>query len=1546
MPPADAGDSSPLSPPADAGDPSPLSPPAFGALPGSCSTAPCLGDRVAQCLFSVFARDIPRRGKPDEATGEWTVLAGFALEEVPPDQDAQAHAQNEGESSNRRSREEQNGGGRGRKSLPQREDERLRSSFAPEDETCLSSASDAGEEKTALVAVNHLQQLPSCSRSSPSFSPSNSSVFHPLVVATGSRCIGRCRLVPPAHMPSQGDEKARPHWKHGSADLKTVCASESLPRKSACGHASNGDVASIPPVSSFSSPNASLGEPTEPGVHAQAEQPESAEDHTTTPSKKTRRASSPSDGGDRLVPFHAGPGTAMIPETEQPAGDSSPSSKTPMATERADENATGKRGAGTKRASEAQPSQPSPSPRLSCSPCSGSSSSACASSSSASASLSGSASRSESAARSACSGGQQRPGCVDGSASVPREHRKRTHGCAVPPPDTLAGDDANPGTEIEAETEASLSSPVPPEVYRQWMQGSCVSVHDSHAEVLARRSLKRYLVLGMLSQLHAFLSEVRERTLQVDAFLTRLLRRDRDARARGPQQNRGNATAKVQEETQKFLEEGEHAMCTRTNSQGERPSGGEAQQVQELDKTEDGANRVANENLNTHAEDERRLVDDFPAAVHALSLLLLHPFPSSLALLSPSHSVFSLPLPGTGEPDRSPEVCSGAKSWIELVPLALRFRTRKGMRLHFYASMAPCGDAAVAPRDEEQESKDAGDKGREGQNAEAKGEGEERGEKSGAIHGRPQAVGKGPHDERNAARSAEANAAGHATEAAKRAGGEEGSGGCPGEFQGPGKGGRNQCVASRGKENEEGDTLPVRDSGSEKLCEARKVNEQRGQSPSVPFRFRPTGAKPVSAEERVDEKTSLQTSGKDLLSVQKRGLLRFKPGRSDLPSHLRSLSLSCSDKIWSWNCLGWGGAVLSTCLTSPLFPFAITIGEPSVSLSALESSLLFRHAWDNDVGRGHAAEPQASLDQPFPHSQRYCLHRRDVPRLVKTTAATLFSASREAAERRRLVTTGERLAVSPEARQQAVREEKRESAGKNASLAGNRHGNNLGKETIGERRLTHELERHEAEARNGEGRQGDGSTSMRDRSGFLGHTPPADSKVEVALENPEGRAAPSKGLSSAASCSKKQRKTKEWEGKCSLPPVRSSGLSIAWHRPPSSEFPRRYEALLSLASRPTGAGLSEDASASVESHRMPAKPRVDLRPKRVFQGDAEAREREHARGQNRSQRSCTRAKALCETGSCEQVRTSSSRSPVAPELASDVAVDCVSPDKRAGAGDKKISLSPPASHAGCLTPHALPGSENGTGVAESTGGWEASDREAERDTPVCVCRAASLKAFHEVTVGRSGLLHRSVQKRAANCSYFHSDLCKANLARMYLHLTRLRTEDLPKLLGTALAALATAVEELEHCTSLFATRNVVETGRKVLDEARRRGLGSQGLEHAPFGRTVAATQEKRLPSVAEGAESSAITYGSLKALSVEYQKRKGEWRACDGGWQRKGPSFQLPMPRADSTADPLDFIVENFCLDPPTRLTDGFGNAQRTQRHASAETETQCHARG
>ena len=73
-------------------------------------------------------------------------------------------------------------------------------------------------------------------------------------------------------------------------------------------------------------------------------------------------------------------------------------------------------------------------------------------------------------------------------------------------------------------------------------------------------------------------------------------------------------------------------------------------------------------------------------------------------------------------------------------------------------------------------------------------------------------------------------------------------------------------------------------------------------------------------------------------------LLRTKPARRDIKAHLRSSSMSCSDKFARWMSLGMEGGLLAPFLQSSIYISGLVVGEDSgacqgAQLSALNRSL-------------------------------------------------------------------------------------------------------------------------------------------------------------------------------------------------------------------------------------------------------------------------------------------------------------------------------------------------------------------------------------------------------------------------------------------------------------------------------------------------------------------------------------------------------------------------------------------------------------------------------
>lgn len=90
----------------------------------------------------------------------------------------------------------------------------------------------------------------------------------------------------------------------------------------------------------------------------------------------------------------------------------------------------------------------------------------------------------------------------------------------------------------------------------------------------------------------------------------------------------------------------------------------------------------------------------------------------------------------------------------------------------------------------------------------------------------------------------------------------------------------------------------------------------------------------ISEDENMTGAKLLKTDEKDLMS-QNIGEIRTKPGRG-----IRTLSVSCSDKISRWNVLGIQGAMLMSMLEEPIYLKSFTIGDGVIfNVEAMERSL-------------------------------------------------------------------------------------------------------------------------------------------------------------------------------------------------------------------------------------------------------------------------------------------------------------------------------------------------------------------------------------------------------------------------------------------------------------------------------------------------------------------------------------------------------------------------------------------------------------------------------
>ncbi|KAL7446512.1 hypothetical protein ACHAXM_010227 [Skeletonema potamos] len=71
--------------------------------------------------------------------------------------------------------------------------------------------------------------------------------------------------------------------------------------------------------------------------------------------------------------------------------------------------------------------------------------------------------------------------------------------------------------------------------------------------------------------------------------------------------------------------------------------------------------------------------------------------------------------------------------------------------------------------------------------------------------------------------------------------------------------------------------------------------------------------------------STMVTVGRE--DVQQLGALRLKSSRSNIPSHLRSMSMSCSDKIVRWGVLGLQGALLSMYIPNPIVLSSVCVSK-------------------------------------------------------------------------------------------------------------------------------------------------------------------------------------------------------------------------------------------------------------------------------------------------------------------------------------------------------------------------------------------------------------------------------------------------------------------------------------------------------------------------------------------------------------------------------------------------------------------------------------------
>eukprot|EP00466_Bigelowiella_natans_P006583 jgi/Bigna1/135286/aug1.28_g9994 len=191
--------------------------------------------------------------------------------------------------------------------------------------------------------------------------------------------------------------------------------------------------------------------------------------------------------------------------------------------------------------------------------------------------------------------------------------------------------------------------------------------------------------------------------------------------------------------------------------------------------------------------------------------------------------------------------------------------------------------------------------------------------------------------------------------------------------------------------------------------------QQQQQHPNL----NQTGAKILLDDDSINLRRTVRRVGREDVQRQLIGVPRLKSGRSDIPKELRTLSMSCSDKIAKWLFCGCQGGLLANLITGPIKISTIVVSKPhnasvEVKKSGLDSSSSSSSSSSNYGSRstrGKSCSSTSSLeskkkkkkDEKISTPPRLLICNRQYPRSLANIRNDYHSHSKETSRKNKRI---------------------------------------------------------------------------------------------------------------------------------------------------------------------------------------------------------------------------------------------------------------------------------------------------------------------------------------------------------------------------------------------------------------------------------------------------------------------------------------------------------------------------------------------------------------